>query len=69
MQDALAVDTFERSEEAFAAEALFDAYRAGTDEEIKQCINKKSIFMDLDNQVQPDLYSPEVEYTGLLSEA
>lgn len=51
MQDALGVDAFARSEEAVAAEAVFDAYRLGTKEDIQQCVKKHSIFTDLDNQV------------------
>ena len=51
-QDALEVDSFSQSEEAFAAESLFDAYRTGSAEDIKRCISKRSIFTDLDNQVR-----------------
>jgi len=51
LQDALEVDAFAQSEEAFAAEALFDAYRSGSAEDIQLCISKKSIFFDLDNNV------------------
>ena len=51
MQDALGVDAFARSEEALAAEAVFEAYRLGSREDIQQCVKKHSIFADLDNQV------------------
>ena len=51
MQDALEVDSFAQSEEAFAAEALFEAYRTGTAEDVQKCISKRPIFFDLDNSV------------------
>lgn len=51
LQDAMEVGVFARSEEAFAAEALFDAFSTGSPEDIKRCITQKSIFKDLDNQV------------------
>ena len=51
MQDALEVDSFAQSEEAFAAEALFEAYRTGTAEDVQKCITKRPIFFDLDNNV------------------
>jgi len=50
-QDALEVDAFAQSDEAFAAEALFEAYKTGTAEDVKSCIAKKNIFFDLDNNV------------------
>lgn len=57
-QDALEVDAFSRSEEAQAGEALFDAYRAASEEDVKRCISKRSIFLDLDNQVKGRSYFP-----------
>jgi len=51
LQDALEVDAFAQSDEAFAAEALFEAYKTGTAEDVKSCIAKKNIFFDLDNNV------------------
>lgn len=51
MQDAMGVDTFATSDGAFAAEALFDAYRSGDAEEVRKCVQTHSTFMELDNQV------------------
>ena len=45
------MDAFATSEEALAAEAIFEAYRVGRREDIQHCIKKHSIFTDLDNQV------------------
>ena len=71
VQDALEVDAFSRSEEAQAAEDLFDAYRAGSNEDVKQCVSKRSVFLDLDNQVKlcPNLAWPEYPEALQLSKA
>lgn len=50
-QDALAVDTFTSSDEAFAADALFDAYRSGEAAAIQGTIKHSPVFTNLDNQV------------------
>mmetsp|Transcript_17378 Transcript_17378/g.29773 ORF Transcript_17378/g.29773 Transcript_17378/m.29773 type:complete len:336 (+) Transcript_17378:26-1033(+) len=50
-QDALAIDVFVSSEEAFTADALFSAYKSGDEELVRQVVKKKSIFKELDNQV------------------
>ncbi|KAK9815390.1 hypothetical protein WJX72_002807 [[Myrmecia] bisecta] len=50
-QDALGVDNFTSCEEAFAADALFDAYKTGDAEEVRKVLAAKHIFKDLDNQV------------------
>ncbi|BDA50046.1 probable gamma-soluble NSF attachment protein [Coccomyxa sp. Obi] len=50
-QDAMGVDSFASSDGAFAAEALFDAYRSGDAEEVRKCIQTHSAFMELDNQI------------------
>lgn len=52
MQDAMGVDTFASSDGAFAAEALFDAYRSGDNEEVRKCTQTHSAFIELDNQVR-----------------
>ena len=46
------MDAFSSSEEAFAAEALLEAYELGSKQEVQQSIAKHSIFRDLDNQVR-----------------
>ena len=46
------MDAFSSSEEAFAAEALLEAYKLGSKKEVQQSIAKHSIFRDLDNQVR-----------------
>ena len=45
------MDAFAQSEEAFAAEALFGAYRSGDADEVKRCVSSRRLFLDLDNQV------------------
>lgn len=45
------MDNFASSDEAAAAEALFDAYRSGGVEEVRSCIKGRNIFLELDNQV------------------
>ena len=52
MQDAMGVDSFASSDGAFAAEALFEAYKSGDVEEVRKCIQNNSTFMELDNQVR-----------------
>lgn len=51
MQDAMGVDSFASSDGAFAAEALFEAYRSGDGEEVRKCVQGHSAFLELDNQV------------------
>ena len=51
VQDALEVEIFARSEEAFAAEALLESYKLASVQEVQQSIAKHPIFRDLDNQV------------------
>lgn len=46
------VELFASSDEAFAAEALFQAYRSGHAEEVKQCVASTHAFLELDNQVR-----------------
>lgn len=51
-QDALGVEKFQRSDEAFAADALFDAYRADDSEKaVPEVVAKTGAFINLDNQV------------------
>eukprot|EP00195_Chlamydomonas_chlamydogama_P008641 CAMPEP_0202893498 /NCGR_PEP_ID=MMETSP1392-20130828/3070_1 /ASSEMBLY_ACC=CAM_ASM_000868 /TAXON_ID=225041 /ORGANISM="Chlamydomonas chlamydogama, Strain SAG 11-48b" /LENGTH=310 /DNA_ID=CAMNT_0049577851 /DNA_START=30 /DNA_END=962 /DNA_ORIENTATION=- len=51
-QDFMSVDAFMSSEEAFAADALFVAYRSQSPEEVKRVVESKaSLFKALDNQV------------------
>lgn len=50
-QDALEVDTFSSSDEAFAAEALFDAYRTGDPDAVVALVKKNYALGNLDNQV------------------
>ena len=71
LQDALGVEAFSRSEQAFAAEDLFNAYQSADAGAIRKCISSKPIFLDLDNQVhsclvplQPTFHGPHI----LLSE-
>ena len=54
-QDALGVEAFQRSDHAFAAEELFNAYRSGTAAEVKSCVAAKAVFLDLDNQARGGL--------------
>ena len=51
VQDAMEVEVFSSSDEAFAAEALFQAYRSGDAEEVKRCVAQTGAFLELDNQV------------------
>lgn len=50
-QDALGVDNFMSSDEAFAADALFDAYRSGDPAAIQAAVKRSAVFSNLDNQV------------------
>ncbi|GIL76647.1 hypothetical protein Vretimale_8842 [Volvox reticuliferus] len=50
-QDAMAVDSFANSNEAFAADALFEAYRSKNEEAISSLVKSKAIFKQLDHQV------------------
>lgn len=50
-QDALAVSEFASSDEAWAAEALFDAYRSGDSDAIIKCIKLHQCFMNLEPTV------------------
>lgn len=50
-QDALEVETFASSDEAFAAEALFDAYRTGDPEAVVKLVKKNQTLSNLDNQI------------------
>lgn len=50
-QDALGVDEFARSDEAFAADALFDAYRSGEAAVIHETVKRNVVFTNLDNQL------------------
>jgi hypothetical protein len=47
----MGVDAFATSDEAFAAQALLEAYRTGNVEEVKKCIESHHMFLELDNQV------------------
>lgn len=47
-QDALAVSDFASSDEAFAAEALFESFEKGDSEAIKECIKSKHCFSTLE---------------------
>ncbi len=51
-QDAMGVDSFASSDGAFAAEALFEAYRSGDAAEIQNCVKEHNAFLELDNQVR-----------------
>lgn len=50
-QDALTVDAFMTSDEAFAAEALLSACRVGDAEAVAAAVKKHHVFLHLDNQV------------------
>lgn len=55
-QDALAVDAFSTSEQAFGAEKLLEAYRSGDPEAVRKSIASQSLFLDLDNQVRSHMH-------------
>lgn len=50
-QDALAVDAFSSSDEAFAAEALFNAYRTGIAANVAAAIKQHPCFLHMDASV------------------
>jgi gamma-soluble NSF attachment protein len=50
-QDALAVDAFISSDEAFAADALLAAYRTGDETAVASTVKSNPVFNYLDNQV------------------
>lgn len=51
LQDALTVQNFTTSEEAFAAEDLCNAFRSGDADKITALIKPTSLYMQLDSQV------------------
>ncbi len=63
LQDALGVTAFSSSEEAFVAEALFEAYRSQDAEAVKSVVKAKHILSDLDNAVS----TPCILYAYVLS--
>ena len=46
------MEPFSSSDEAFAAEALFQAYRSGDAAQVRQCVASTRTFLELDNQVR-----------------
>ncbi|EFJ44524.1 hypothetical protein VOLCADRAFT_95241 [Volvox carteri f. nagariensis] len=50
-QDAMHVESFESSEEAFAADALFEVYRLNDEAAITSLVKSRPIFKQLDSQV------------------
>ena len=62
-QDALGVSAFSSSQEAFVAEALFEAYRSQDAEAVKRVVKAKHVLSDLDNAVRPNwpIYSTPPE--------
>lgn len=50
-QDALGVDAFMSSDEAFAADALFDAYRTADPGVVAETVKRNQVFVHLDNQL------------------
>lgn len=55
LQDILGVDAFSSSDEAFAAEELFEAYKTADAGAILKVVASKPSFMSLDNQVIPSI--------------
>lgn len=51
-QDVMDVASFASSEEAFSADALFEAYRSGKPEKVKAVVAAKSAFKHMDSQVR-----------------
>jgi hypothetical protein len=51
LQDALTVQNFTTSEEAFAAEDLCNAFRSGDADKITALIKPNSLYLNVDNQV------------------
>jgi gamma-soluble NSF attachment protein len=50
-QDALGIDAFSRSDEAFAADSLFEAYRTASVEAIQGAVKGHRCFLNLENQL------------------
>ena len=50
-QDCMEVEVFSGCDEAFVADALFSAYRSGSEEAVRKLVKDKSAFKHLDNQV------------------
>ncbi|GLC36329.1 hypothetical protein PLESTB_000773500 [Pleodorina starrii] len=50
-QDAMAVESFANSEEAFAADALFEAYRRKDEAAISSLVKSKALYKQLDHHV------------------
>eukprot|EP00798_Chlamydomonas_sp_ICE-L_P002669 gene2669-17157_t len=50
-QEAMCVDSFAGCSEAYVADGLFDAYRSGSDDVIKDYVTSKTVFKNLDNQI------------------
>lgn len=50
-QDCLQIDAFVSSDEAFSADALFNAYRSGMEEAVQKVVKDRSAFKHLDNHV------------------
>ena len=51
LQDALAVESFTSSKEAFAADDLMEAYRSGDAAHVQKVVATNFLFRELDNQV------------------
>ncbi|WIA40993.1 hypothetical protein OEZ86_004636 [Tetradesmus obliquus] len=50
-QDVLGIEAFTKSDEAFAADALFLAYQSGSAEKVQAVVQAKQSFKQLDNQL------------------
>ena len=51
LQDALAVESFTSSKEAFAADDLMEAFRTGDAAHVQKVVATNFLFRELDNQV------------------
>ena len=51
LQDALAVESFTSSKEAFAADDLMEAFRSGDTAQVQKVVAANFLFRELDNQV------------------
>ena len=51
LQDALAVESFTSSKEAFAADDLMEAFRSGDAAQVQKVVATNFLFRELDNQV------------------
>ena len=51
LQDALAVESFTSSKEAFAADDLMEAFRSGDAAHVQKVVATNFLFRELDNQV------------------